>query len=62
MIDGECHGQENEEFAQEFENEQKETRQYRVLGTQWRGQEKMPVSQMGQSMAEAGRDWKQRHM
>lgn len=56
MIDGECHGQENEEFAQEFENEQKETRQ------QWRGQEKMPVSQMGQSMAEAGRDWKQRHM
>lgn len=56
MIDGECHGQENEEFAQEFENEQKEIRQ------QWRGQEKMPVSQMGQSMAEAGRDWKQRHM
>lgn len=62
MIDRKCHGQEDEEFAQEFENEQKETRRHRVLGSQWRGQEKMPVSQMGQLMAEAGRDWRQRHM
>lgn len=49
---------EDEESAQEIKDEQKETRQHSVLGTQWRGQEKMSVGQMGQLMVETGIDWR----